>query len=99
MRQWVEFRLLTKERFLRTTLNIDDDVLAAIKEIANRESKTAGAVASDLIRGSLKAEHLGESDSSADEFEAEFGFRPFAKRGGIVTNELVNQLREDTADT
>lgn len=83
---------------MRTTLNIDDDVLAAIKEIASRESKTAGAVASDLIRGSLKAEHLEDSDTSADEFESVFGFRPFAKRGGIVTNEMVNRLREETGD-
>ncbi len=83
---------------MRTTLNIDDDVLAAIKEIATRESKTAGAVASDLIRGSLTAKQRGEIDSAADEFEAEIGFRPFAKRGGIVTNEMVNRLREETRD-
>ena len=25
----------------------------------------------------------------------EFGFRPFPKRGGIVTNELIDQLRNE----
>lgn len=83
---------------MRTTLKFDDDVLAAIKEIANRHSKSVGAVASDLIRGSITAKQHGEIDSSVDEFEAEFGFRPFVKRGGIVTDEVVNRLREETGD-
>lgn len=83
---------------MRTTLNIDDDVHAAIKEIADRQSKSLGSVASDLIRESLIAEHCEEIDSSADEFEAKFGFRPFAKSGRIVSDELVNRLRQDTGD-
>jgi hypothetical protein len=29
--------------------------------------------------------------------KAVFGFRPFPKRGGIVTNELIDQLRDDDA--
>ena len=28
----------------------------------------------------------------------ESGFRPFASRGGVVTNELINRLREETGD-
>ena len=84
---------------MRTTLNLDDDVLVAIKEIAGRQSKTAGAVASELIRDSLTAELREENAQPADEFEAEFGFRPFPKRGGIVTNEMVNRLREETGDS
>ena len=78
---------------MRTTLNIDDDVHAAIKEIANRQSKSPGAVASDLIRESLIAEHRGEIDSSTDEFEAKFGFRTFANSRRIVTDEMINRLR------
>ena len=27
---------------------------------------------------------------------AEFGFQPFPPRGGIVTNELIDRLREET---
>ena len=30
--------------------------------------------------------------------EPESGFRPFASRGGVVTNELINRLREETGD-
>ncbi len=30
--------------------------------------------------------------------KAEFGFRPFPKRGGIVTNALIDHLREEAGD-
>ena len=80
---------------MRTTLNIDDDVLAAVKEIAGRESRSAGEVASDMIRKSLTTPDAGVESESADRFEALFGFRPLPKRGVIVTNEIVNQLRDE----
>lgn len=38
---------------MRTTLNIDDDVLRAAKELAKLNSSTAGRVISDLARQSL----------------------------------------------
>ena len=83
---------------MRTTLNLDNDVLAAIKEIAGQRHSTAGAVASELIRASLTDSRPRDDEESAREFEAVFGFRPLPKRGGIVTNELVNRLREETQD-
>ena len=77
---------------MRITLNIDDDVLIAVKELARRESRPVGDVVSRLLRQSLTR---GVTDDSADsEPESEFGFRPFPKRGGIVTNELIDRLRE-----
>lgn len=39
---------------MRTTLEIDDDVLAAAKAIAKAQSKTAGAVVSELARNGLR---------------------------------------------
>ena len=39
--------------FMRTTLNIDDDVLQAAKELAAVRGLTAGRVLSDLARGAL----------------------------------------------
>jgi len=36
-----------------TTLNIDDDILQAAKEIAQREHRTAGHVISELARRAL----------------------------------------------
>ena len=40
---------------MRTTLDIDDDVLEAAKERARREHTTAGKVISDLARNALTA--------------------------------------------
>ncbi len=79
---------------MRTTLDIADDVLQAAKERARREKKTTGEVISELARKGLTA----ISDQSiAREPKALYGFRPFPKRGGIVTNELIDKLREDDA--
>ncbi len=77
---------------MRTTLDIDDDVLRAAKELARREKKTAGAVISELTRKALTA-----TPSEAEEPEATYGFRPFPKRGEVVTNTQIDKLREEDA--
>lgn len=79
---------------MRTTLDIDDDVLRAAKELARRGKTTAGAVISALARKALVA---SPDSPSAREPKALYGFRPLPKRGGIVTNELIDKLREDDA--
>ena len=78
---------------MRTTLDIDDDVLRAAKELARREKKTAGAVISELTRRALTA----PPPAAARAPKAVHGFRPFPKRGGIVTNEQIDKLREEDA--
>ena len=40
---------------MRTTLDIDDDVLQAAKDLARRKKKTAGAIISELARQALGA--------------------------------------------
>ena len=80
---------------MRTTLDIADDVLQAAKERARRENKTAGEVISELARAALTAPRA--SAPKAKEPQAHYGIRPFPKRGGIVTNELIDRLREDDA--
>jgi len=77
---------------MRTTLDIDEDVLRAAKELARREKKTAGAVISELTRRALTAPPPG-----ARQPKSVHGFRPFPKRGGIVTNEQIDKLREEDA--
>jgi Arc/MetJ family transcription regulator len=79
---------------MRTTLDIDDDVLQAAKEIARREKKTAGKVVSMLARSALTAPH---GTLPPREPRAVYGFRPFASRGSIVTNELIDAQREEDA--
>ncbi|MCY4406522.1 MAG: hypothetical protein OXC15_09150 [Rhodospirillaceae bacterium] len=81
---------------MRTTLNIDDDVLIAVKELARRDSKSLGDVMSSLLRQSLTHGHADGRAKSGQ--ESEFGFRPFPKRGGIITNELIDRLREEAGD-
>jgi hypothetical protein len=79
---------------MRIKLDIADDVLQAAKERAQREKKTIGEVISELARRALIARH---GASSVQEPMAVYGLRPFAPRGGIITNELIDELREDDA--
>jgi hypothetical protein len=79
---------------MRTTLDIDDDVLQAARERAQREKKTVGEMISHLARRALMSP---QEPLAVKEPKAVHGLRPFAPRGGIVTNELIDKLREDDA--
>lgn len=79
---------------MRTTLDLDDDVLASAKEIARRENKTAGQVLSELARRALTQDAASPIDAARERAPV-FGFRPFARRGAVVTNERVQQLRDE----
>jgi hypothetical protein len=79
---------------MRTTLDIADDVLQAVKERAQREKRTIGEMISELARRALTTT---PGSPSGKEAKAVYGVRPFAPRGGIVTNELIDRLREDDA--
>jgi len=80
---------------MRTTLDIDDDLLAAAKELARREGRSAGQVVSALLRRSLSgAPDTGQGHPRPGAARAVAGFVPFpAKRGTVSTNEQVNALR------
>ena len=84
---------------MRTTLDIDDDVLQAAKDLAKRQQTTVGQVLSDLARQALR-QHPTETDGTAPQRRGGgfLGFKPFPSRGGLVTDELVNQLREGEPD-
>ncbi len=79
---------------MRTTLDIADDVLEAARGRAKREKKSIGEVISELARAALVSPPQA---LVAREPKAIFGLRPFPKRGGIVTNELIDKLRDDDA--
>ena len=76
---------------MRTTLDIEEDILFAAKDLARRGKKTAGQVISELARKGL----TGAAAPTAGEPKAIYGFRPFPKEGRVVSNELINKLRED----
>jgi len=73
---------------MRTTLEIDDDVLVAARELAEYGKTTTGRVVSDLIRQALTR----PTDAPLTQRN---GFSVLPKRGGVVTTELVTRLAED----
>lgn len=74
---------------MRTTLDIDDDLLQAAKEIAELQRKTAGQVVSELLR---KALHPPPSSQQVRNGVPLLTRRPGAP---VLTMDLVNQLRDD----
>lgn len=76
---------------MRTTLSLDDDVLSAVKERARREQRSVGAVLSDLARQAL----TGSPPATEPADDGLPGFDPLPHRGPLVTNALIDRLRED----
>jgi hypothetical protein len=72
---------------MRTTLDIDDDVLAAAKEKAAGQKSTTGKVLSDLARQALTRPATGP-------LVERNGFFVLPSRGGVVTTALVKRLEE-----
>jgi len=77
---------------MRTTLNIEDDVLLAAKERAQREHSTAGKIISDLARQALTGRAEGAQEAGSG--EGFCGFKPLPRRGQAVSNSFINRLRE-----
>ena len=74
---------------MRTTLAIDEDILAAAKGLAQSEGKTVGEVISSLARKGL--------DPVPRRFKTRNGVPLLPRRadGKPVTMELVNRLRDE----
>lgn len=77
---------------MRTTLDIADDVLAAVKELARRQQRSAGEVLSALARQALTG--AVAPGTAVREPPAFYGFEPFPAEGNVVTNELIDELRD-----
>ncbi len=75
---------------MRTTLALDDDVLAAARHLADREGKTVGEVVSALARqGLARKTRAGRSERNG------VPLVPVRRGAGPVTLEFVNQLRDE----
>ncbi len=74
---------------MRTTIDIEDDVLAATKELARLQNVSAGYIVSKLVREALAGHQQGRTGKKQTA-----GFRPFPARGSLVTNEKINELRD-----
>ncbi len=76
-------------REMRTTLTIDDDVLAAAKALADQQHKTTGEIISSLARQALQPAPQSRRYRN--------GFLLLEVKPGAVpvTQELVNELRDE----
>jgi hypothetical protein len=84
---------------MRTTLDIDDDILQAAKELARAEKKTAGQVLSELARKGLtqpREPSAGFAEEAAPAFVMRDGWITLTNREGlVVTKEQVDRLIEE----
>jgi hypothetical protein len=78
---------------MRTTLDIADDVLMAVKERARRQKRSVGDLLSELAREALT--RGSREGSGAKKPKSFYGFDPFPPRGAAVSNELIDKLREE----
>jgi hypothetical protein len=74
---------------MRTTLDIDEDVLEAAKELAARRGTTAGRVISELARSAL-----APRDPALKKRHG-VPLLPTRKPAVLVTPEIVNRLRDE----
>lgn len=74
---------------MRTTLAIDDDVLAAAKALAGQQNRSVGEVVSDLARRSL---HRPAAPASRDGIP----LLPMSNPSAVVTLDVVNALRDES---
>jgi hypothetical protein len=87
---------------MRTTLDIDADVLAAAKALAQAGHSTAGRVISEVMRRAI-AVGLDYSDTpiaahQVAEPQPVYGFSPLTSGGNIVTNDMVRAIRDELGD-
>jgi hypothetical protein len=73
---------------MRTTLDIDTDLLLAAKEIATGMNMTTGAVISELMRKALT------STAATSERAVMNGLRVAPPTGKVVTSKMVKDIRE-----
>ncbi len=74
---------------MRTTLAIDDDVLAAAKELATMQGNSVGEVISALARRALRPQEIGRKTRNG------VPLLPVGPDTPRVTSDLVRQLSEE----
>ena len=83
---------------MRTTLQLDDDVLAAARVLARQRHTSLGAVISALARQALVAPATDPSRRTlTPEHRNGLPLLPWKAQGAPVDLELVNSLRDELA--
>ncbi len=78
---------------MRTTLQLDDDVLAAARVLARQQRTSLGAVISALARQGLVAAPGG--DPTSPSHRNGVPLLPWTPEGAPVDLQLVNSLRDE----
>lgn len=73
---------------MRTTLDIDEDILVYAKEMASHRGVSAGKVVSELARSALTAPIQTTIRNGVPVFPKKPG-------GTVISLELVNELRDE----
>jgi len=76
---------------VRTTLNIEPDILQAAKEIAAKEKTTAGAVLSRLAKRGLAA----PASATSPPLKIRNGIPVIPARGRVITLEHVRRILDE----
>jgi hypothetical protein len=80
---------------MRTTLSLDDDVLAAARVLARQRRQPIGSVISDLARQALLAPAESPRTATAAELRNGVPLLPIRAEGAPVDLQLVNSLRDE----
>ena len=81
---------------MRTTLNIADDVLTVVRDLAKAEKRSVGEVVSDLVRDALSRPfgNVSLKEREVDPNDGRFPTFP-ARDGPPVTLELIRRIQDE----
>jgi len=82
---------------MRTTLDIDDDILAAARDLAKAEGRTMGEIISDLARRGLTAptQPLGGLAEPSASFDFDDWPTLQGREGVLVTPAMIERVQDE----
>ena len=80
---------------MQTTLDLPDDLLAAVRKVADRRQTTLAAMIELSLRQLLSHEEQFPVGDEAAYEKGPYGMLSLKKRGAIVTDEVIQKLIEE----
>jgi hypothetical protein len=80
---------------MRTTLEIDDDVMFAAKELAAKQRKTAGKILSEFFRDGMRMEQHPPSVGNGLPYALKNGIPVLPARCELVTTQQIQRIMEE----
>jgi len=78
---------------MRTTINIERDILETAKEIAKKEGKTTGTVISEMARRGFYAGVTAVAEDTAP-YRLQDGVPILPPTGSLVSEESIRRIRD-----